>query len=146
VVVRSYDHSSQSGLFDDFFLILGIAPGTLNFDRGLRAHRRPLAADLLKAFCANRKGAPLNAAENAVVEVLCGSTSGSALGISPRLSSAIESAFRESNARVFRRYGLPFFDAAGTAQEPTGSFGEAPSVEACSRTRVWSVCSRSAPW
>jgi hypothetical protein len=122
VVARSYDAVSERGLFADFFEILGLDPATLEHDPDLRAYRRPLLSDLLKAFVQNRQGRALDRIEGAVVDELCRAVSGSALAVSPRLRAEMADAFRESNRHVCERYLLPPFtlEHPATADEETG--------------------------
>jgi hypothetical protein len=129
IVVRSYDQISEGGLFEDFFAAVGIEAGTLNFDRALRAYRRPLVADLLKAFCRNRRGGFLHPVEGTVIAQLCGSASGSAVGMSAPSTRSVIEAFRESNLNIARRYRFPPLGLPDKLGETVAAVPDALSME-----------------
>jgi hypothetical protein len=108
VIVRSYDRLAHPPLIADFCIgVLGVEPGALGIDLGLRANARAPLIETLRAFCENRKGAALDLEELEVLASLARGLGSDSPPMSLAARRALTERFRDSNAHVCARFGIP---------------------------------------
>lgn len=127
LIVRSYDNPPQHSLIADYFSILGLTPEALDIDSGFQANARPPIVTSVTALCENRRGAALDPTELAIAACLTGPGPSPRPRLSDASREAIARRFRQSNAYVVERYGLPEWDAL---ERPAGHSEGTPAFEA----------------